>query len=36
METSNVSCQKDLEIDPSTCRLHKSEFTTPSVGKGML
>lgn len=35
METSNIYCQKDLEIDPSTYRLHKSEFTTPSVEKGM-
>lgn len=35
METSNTSCQKYLEIDPSPYRLHESEFTTPSIEKGI-
>jgi len=33
METSNISCQKDLEIYASPYILHRSEFTTPSIEK---
>lgn len=35
METSNVSCQKYLEIDPSLYRPHRSELTTTSIEKGI-
>lgn len=35
METWNVSCQKDLEIDPGPCRLHRSGFSTSSIEKGI-
>lgn len=35
METSNISCQKDLEADPSPSRLQRSEFATSSVEKGI-
>lgn len=33
MKTSNVSCQKDLEINSSSYILHRSEFTTSFIGE---